>query len=479
MDPISNRWSFAVWLSLLSATACRTRPEELSANKHIAGQLFRPNLQQLEPQFCLPDSHMTGSTEMLAYIRKIFRTITDANPDVFKGDYAPDKFCLINDSAEVFNAYAEPSGLLVFYDKLTKVYPNDGAVASLIGHEVAHVLMQHSAMRMNAGWIESVHHPDLEKNPEWQEFIRNARQENADLDQQIQAAKTNFENAEHKRDQFLQPIRRLLSAPVKELENTALEKLQIIKVEIEKLNDAVNRFEVDMRKKMESDDYRNLSVNIQEGIKRVAAIKIKSAQDTLPYYYLKLDEAQKSIMEIRSQEDEELSKILSQYLGGVLGSKWRDVREEYDFSANTYWKLSQKREKLLKDQVNLKGSQLLGYDYSLFNWMEAEADQVALELVLKAGYYVDASKDGFKAEIANRYGKAKIDECETMLESLKIGVSTELPDRGIISHPSPCWRMINVGYTELKIHEAHYAPWIPRATIVNRFPGEFDRVKNQ
>ncbi len=55
------------------------------------------------------------------------------------------------DSPETANAFALPGGKVAVYSGLFAVAQNDAGLATVIGHEVAHVLARHGAERMSQG----------------------------------------------------------------------------------------------------------------------------------------------------------------------------------------------------------------------------------------------------------------------------------------------------------------------------------------
>jgi hypothetical protein len=222
-----------IFAMAISCTGCRTREVESSDTKHIAGQLSRAPKMELRPDLCPQESYLTGRADVRAYLRKIFKTITDANPEIFQGTYAPEKFCIANDKSPVFNAHASREGIILFFDKIVLAAPNDAAVAGIMAHESAHIIMQHHALIDQYKQQKYVDHPALDANAEWQRYLQSRLTEHADLERKLADAKAQLEESERKRDVFVGPMRNLLSEPLRELEKSAQNGLDSVKERIQ------------------------------------------------------------------------------------------------------------------------------------------------------------------------------------------------------------------------------------------------------
>jgi hypothetical protein len=218
--------------------------------------------------------------------------------------------------------------------------------------------------------------------------------------------------------------------------------------------------------------------SVKEALRVFAEVKAKAAADVLPRYYNVLDELQKRMRSIREQEDEEYSRQLDHYLGGFLGARWREVRADYNEKKAEYDRLNAEFKNLSDEGYNRKGSELLGYDYNRANWMEAEADQVSLELLLRAGFVKSSGQQMAQMLVREGEGQLGVDQCSEIFNRLMSGASSQLPERGQWTHPTSCWRMVNLGYTELKLHEGHYSQWFGQAVTVDKFPGELEQLKS-
>ncbi len=127
----------------------------------------------------------------------------------------------------------------------------------------------------------------------------------------------------------------------------------------------------------------------------------------------------------------------------------------------------------LSKKIEARQKHVLGPDYSniLDNWREQEADEVGYEYYLKAGF-----KPEFYGTRIKDKGSQEYNQCEDILSKLREGQQVTI-ERGNESHPSECWRAYNIQFLETIKHKNDYSSLLSKATIVELFPGELDRVK--
>lgn len=80
-----------------------------------------------------------------AYVNALFQHIARNNPEVFRGDLAPDEFCVgIKYHPIAGRAWAQADRRTIVFDTdmLMRVQ-NDAQLAGIVGHEMAHVSMRH------------------------------------------------------------------------------------------------------------------------------------------------------------------------------------------------------------------------------------------------------------------------------------------------------------------------------------------------
>lgn len=474
---------------MLGTLSCRNRGEESASRmKHIQGQLFRPNLIKLTPNTCRYDKigSSKGRKDINEYLQKIFDRIVAGNPEVFTGDYAPKNFCISNSPDTYVNAFASPHGRIMFTDLIVTKSPNDAAVASVMAHEAAHILMQHSALRINSGTTDPVDHPVLASNQQWKNFQGSYPDKAPEVVEKIKIAKVNLDAASKKRDAFIAPIRRFLNPVTSSIEKRLRATLSDLDRKSRGLNTEAERLSKELDDYKKSAEYQNMTDDQKKALDEYYGARITVVLDYSPVLVYATAIAFKELDKIDSAITEELSRALTGNLGGVLGESWKKINAEYEASKTVLKQLE--GDKNLNAKIFMdKASSLLGYDYNRFNWMEAEADQVGLELMLKAGFSPDGSTELFKMFIHEVRAEAGDDEekkrkavesCLSNLADLKSGKSSNLPERGNESHPESCWRLINTGYTELILHQNHYAPYLKKQLATDVLPGELVRIKS-
>jgi hypothetical protein len=481
------RLGVSVGLLFVMVSACRTRPVNDDAQvKHIAGQLSRPNQIKLTPETCYYDKMHTssGRKDVNQYLQKIFERITSANRDVFTGPYAAENFCISNAPENYINAFASPHGRIMFTDKMVLSAIQDATIAFVMAHEAAHILMQHSAMTVIAGKNSYVDHPWLANNQEWQNFTKDHLAKNPDSAQKLADAQTVLNAASKQREDFIAPIRRFLSPATREIETRGRAILDNLNKKAMAINSDVEKLTQELAELKQSPYYTNMSDDEKRALEEYYAARISAVLEASPVLIYGVATARKELDKINKSVDEESGRALSSSLGGVLGKQWKKINDEYTSAKMVVDSL------IADDDFNSKtlmdkASQLIGYDYNRYNWMEAEADQVGLELFMRAGFSPQGSEELFKILIQsvadlsgdNEKKKNAVPECLTRLSELKSGSRTDLPERGRLSHPESCWRLINTQYTELKLHADHYQSLLKNAHDVEVFPGLLTGIK--
>lgn len=90
---------------------------------------------------CQPESE-PRNPEARGYLEEIFQRLTEANPEIFAGPYAPEKFCLaVRDQG---SPEAGPgTGWILFGLDWMLSLRSDAQVAFVLAHEAAHILLDH------------------------------------------------------------------------------------------------------------------------------------------------------------------------------------------------------------------------------------------------------------------------------------------------------------------------------------------------
>ncbi|MCX7123297.1 MAG: M48 family metalloprotease [Gammaproteobacteria bacterium] len=462
-------------LTIALFMSCRSR-ENTSETKHIAGELKRDNIIALNNGGC-PASGASSvyfgnpaPQPQIDYLKKIFKKIVDGSPDAFTGPYAPENFCIRAYANGDINAFASPNGTISFLNELIKVSTDDSMVASVMAHEAAHILLQHSGLRAAMSSDQMPDHPRLEKNPEW---ISAKSKNNAGDSAELKSAKNNMEDKRKLWDKFIGPIRNLLSPATRDL------KAQL-ETAIEEINKKISK--IDAQAKAVTDKFEEFKrsaawtalTDQQKTALEAEAISLRNViLDTKPKLLASANVLGELLVDLDAKIDEELSRALTKYVGGVLGSAWKKVNKDYQEAKQKFKEISEREGyvALMKE-----GSRILNYDYVRENWMEAEADQAGLELLIRAGF-TPSGAPAMERKFVEIFEPQNLSRCDTALEKVAAGDLSFMPNRGRSTHPASCWRRINTAVTELQLHREHFAPNLPTATQSVVFPGELDAIK--
>lgn len=457
-------------LTLICMSACRERATS-SGLKHISGELSRPNMWPLTAKGCTKSVASDGDElpAMSEYLRKIFAIVVENNKDVFVGAYAPENFCIRAVKSDEMNAYAHPSGNIVFLSKLVYNSVDDASVAADLTHELSHILMQHSALRLAQPGAEFVDHPRLVNDPAWAQ----AKQQVRDGSPELVEAEARLKKATEKREAFLSPVRKLLSPATRETEKTLQNALNEIKKKTDEVDRRVAEAQAKYNKFKESTDYKNLPPAVQKQLDDEFATQVgaisgtKDHLENAAYYF------QGELDKFDIHVDNEISNALSKHLGGVLKKEWNKVSTEFKDARSSVRDI----EKQQRGKFDAVSSQLLGYDYNPYNWMEAEADQVGLNLMLRMKVSPEGARNSFRGFLREYDSKGeRVKKCDETYAAYKNDLSTPLPERGERTHPETCWRLINT-HTEVVLHKDEYAPLLQNATQTVLVPGALDELK--
>lgn len=464
-----------VAMVIASFYGCRSR-EHASELKHIANELRRDNIIALDNGGCPASSTTLYDFGTLApqpqtdYLKKIFNKIVEGSPDVFTGPYAPEKFCIRAYASNEVNAFASPNGTIGFLSQLIRISSDDAMVASVMAHEAAHILLQHSGLRSVSNYRDMPDHPKLANHPEWLAAKNNI---NASDSPELIAAKNQMEEKRKLWDKFISPLRNLLSPATRDLKAQLENAIEGIQDKIAKIDgqaqSVVDKFE-EFKK---STAWSALSDQQKTALEAEAASIRDVILDTKPKLMASAGVLYELLTDLDDKIDDELSRGLTRHLGGVLGTAWRKVNQEYRDAKKKFKEIEDR-----EGYVGLmrEGSRILNFDYMRENWMEAEADQAGLELLIRAGFSPDGSPS-MDRKFIELYEPQNLPRCDTAFEKVAAGDLSFMPNRGRSTHPTSCWRRINTGITELQLHRDYFAPYLPKATQTVAFPGELEAVK--
>jgi len=154
-------FSILIMSILFVVLGCVTNP--LTGKKTMAlvnnSSIFPTTFQQYN-QFLTENKVLIGTTDAKRVeaiginiknaAQKWFTSIGE--PDYLK-DYQWD-YKLVEDKA--VNAWCMPGGKIVVYTRILPIAKDDAGLATVMGHEVAHALLNHGQQRMSAGMLQQV-----------------------------------------------------------------------------------------------------------------------------------------------------------------------------------------------------------------------------------------------------------------------------------------------------------------------------------
>ena len=148
-------------ISMLLFSGCVTNP--LTGQRTMA---FVNNSQLFPAAFAMYDEFIAENTvvtegpdaEMLARVGNkladaALKWLTVEGVPQYMDDYSWE-FTLIQD--DTINAWVLPGGKVVFYTGILPVTQTEAGIAVVMGHEIAHVLLNHGQQRMSAGILQEI-----------------------------------------------------------------------------------------------------------------------------------------------------------------------------------------------------------------------------------------------------------------------------------------------------------------------------------
>jgi predicted Zn-dependent protease len=166
---------------VLIVTNCATNPITGRKSMEIVGnsQLFPMAFQQYGQFISQAKVLNTPEAKKIDEIGK--KLVVAANnwyKEIGQPDYLKDyqwEFKLVDDKQ--VNAWAMPGGKIVFYSGIMPVLKDDAGIACVMGHEIAHAILDHGKERMNAAYKQQFGGQLLSvafssKSPETQKIIQ-------------------------------------------------------------------------------------------------------------------------------------------------------------------------------------------------------------------------------------------------------------------------------------------------------------------
>jgi hypothetical protein len=434
-----------VCLVTLLATLNACGPESFNSESRLShdfGNLSRNEDTPHQPCTITEPALLPKATR---YVREIFEYMAGANSGTFKGELAPDKFCVEVEPKDKVNAFAwARTRRILFLTGLLERLENDAQIGGVMAHEMAHVSMRHDVVRAAPG-VDSIAwrkvHDDIEKTSE--ELIALGRE---------------LDGHELVIDKVLDP---------------AVDKWLDKKERIQGVEKAfVTYFEWRSHPQRRSALYALPQGDLtlmqsDEGSSRLDATVDHSkdmakftARELLMLNEDQIAEQQESDKEVVALQAS-LVRAITELRAGVGSLLTEDERNSYRKTFAQMAPIEQKSFELMKieDALRIKMEDLeRGLPEGVAqNWKEQEADEVGLEIHLRSEldlldyrWLSSPSRESLMNMPVDGMGAkgCKIDS---------------EPSRGIKSHPAACWRIWNTVIKEQQAHSAEYAPLLRNA----------------
>ena len=426
-------------LSLAVAlTGCKTRAD--SSAKHAIGEITR----RTKAFTCTPKQPDPKLASFHGYIKDHVQRISGTGSAVIPPEFSGDKFCLVVEDSPEVNAFALDDGTIIVTVGLLKATENDAQFASVIAHEMAHVLQGHGSERI----------PDeMSKNPEYRqifELMVQHRRELKKLDKEDEArrdqessksAKTSAE-MKSKLGYYIELVSAYAAAL---MENPYEFKTQ--------------NFYKDIVESGLPKELVGSSDNFTKRERWPAATLRGMAQDS----------RQKTVSSLTGADKQDFLKSEKGFL---------DSLSKYVLHGMKYAEADRRAKLIMALDTGIARAS---------NWREQEADEVGFELYLRSGYdhreYVKMLENMLAATQGPRAGGAPSQGTSTKaqaqpgpsssVQSLADEIEGKGCSRGSATHPEPCWRMADIE-NEWKRHKEFYALIAAKQPVIQVFG---DRLK--
>lgn len=400
-------------ISIVSVTPSCQKNSQVSESKHEIGSLPRKAFSDFEP--CTRKENRGDRYKIQVFLYKIFDRITSRNPEIFKGKYAPENFCIYVVEKDTFNASAiSRTGSIEFNTGLIDRVSSSLEVAFVMAHELSHVLAQHN---------KDLVHEKVEYDPRMKEF----RDKNA-INKDAQRAV--FQEILELRLSFFDDLAQFILFH----EDALWQKLEMSR-EVEKDLVKILNYLESHPKTPDASSYEFIYKNVRW-------------------------EYTKSLYEDNYDLFEGFS---GDKLYEAFKSQYQVASIEIDKKFDRINQLSREYTELLNETVAVTQEILGGHEGAILNWMEEEADDLALELMLRAGL------EPFKANFQNFNDYSR--KCQREVEK---GIE---PERGLADHPKTCWRVYNLLVQEPEAHKEEYDALIAKGLDSEFLDKELRKLK--
>ncbi len=145
---------------LVTLIACSTVPVTGRRSLSLVSDSELASMSLTAYQKIIEESELSGDPEQLELVRRVGWRIADATEQyLLQHGYSIDgyewEFNVLQDD-ETVNAWAMPGGKVAVYTGLLPLTRDDAGLATVLGHEVAHVLAGHGNERMSQSMVVSL-----------------------------------------------------------------------------------------------------------------------------------------------------------------------------------------------------------------------------------------------------------------------------------------------------------------------------------
>lgn len=400
---------------------CKTATKA-STFKHTAGETVSagfealPGCKKPRPEPPSDDAKLADAPEAFqTYVINLMNHIMSRNPQAFGPLAPPDCFKISAKVSSELNAWARPGHTsIVILTRVFKESQNDAEVASIICHELAHLLRRH-------GTYASPYPPALDSDPIFLQAVPGGRQQ----------------------------VLQTLGQPtppygLSYLGGGVYGSMQVGAIRLLSAAEAADK---------------SLGLPAEGGWVVVAKA----------LWALAVDVGKQNVNEGGfagrfAQIDGQIASLK----GGQQASVETQARA-YQYLLRNY------HDRLLEwatilAAINDAGTRKFANDWLQVrsNWQEQEADEVGFELFVRAGFNPN--------HYLNQLSCHTIPNID--MQSFAVDKpSTPAPERGKLSHPTHCWRHDNIRRVELARHLQDYQSLLDNAKTVTAFEGVLDGLK--
>lgn len=446
---------FLAFVWVLLAVGCKVRDSIPSESKHTFGKTRREPSGELgdctQKTFQeLARQDDVESPEATAYVRKIADQVMKANSDTFNGAYDPTKICLYVVRRSDVNASAASDIRNIFFNTgMLEVMGNDAELASVIAHELSHITMQH---------VMDQPYEKLEQSEEWKTAGRKLQEELKAVEAKSQAIFAENNALDMQLSRIGEELDQKVSATMKAEREALTKEAQDIQTE---LLDSDSKYPPGA---VERDLLHGLWMAVLPGKPRFYAIPREEDKLEQPDAIQLLPDI---VKKIKGHNDR--VRVLNEKEKKSFPTQWAALEK----TVQSIWEIPARLAVVSEESVR-KEKEILALKEkivgsALYNWAEEEADDVGLELYLRAGW-----SPAFYSNIFLKHLQAKNEDvaaCKALLQ-----VQTE-PERGKGFHPANCWRVYNATIEEMNEHKHPYNEMIKNATRLELFPGELAKIQ--